>query len=394
MNLAKANVILAAAAVVLAIPTFLTLRSDASMFKALDEVPKLFPGFTPENVGAVAIGVPKPDQPKPAANPQNPNAPKPPLQYDQQTFVRTGTGWAVGAEGELQGAPVQANLVEKWLLQHLQDVRYDRDVLVAENASDEDLAKYGLDETEALVIKAYDKGMQNVVAELLMGKDAKAGNADNVSGFYVRRRDSKDVVLYEGQIQKPNVKIDVWLDRSITHIDPATITQFAYSGPATSGREVSFAKKPGSQATWTAAKAPDDVGAVRQQEVESMVQRFCNLYAQEIKRPLAATNTGELGLVPPRFTVSATTKDDSGEKTWTLTIGNKVDDKDEYYVQSSQSQFLMTLPQHMVAPFQRNPKELFDPAPETVKPDPPKDEAPKDEAPKDGTPKEEKKSGG
>ncbi|GAB4141153.1 MAG: hypothetical protein Fur0037_07860 [Planctomycetota bacterium] len=360
MNIARANLFLAGAAAVLAIPTILTLRADAALFKAIEDVPRLFPGFTDENVGAVVIGIPKASPEAGKQSPSAPNQPKPPVQYDSLKFVRNEKGWILGS-GDLMGAPVQQGRVEKVLLDHLRGVRYDKETLVAENASDEDLARYGLDEEHAMVIKAGDKSGTSVVAEMLVGKDANAGNADNVRGYYVRRKDSKDVVLYEGQFYKPGVKPEEWVDRTIHRIEAGKVQKFSYQGPATGGRPVTFERQNGAPATWIASEAPEGVGAVRQQEVETMVQRFCWLSAQDFRGPLERANLGEIGLEPARFTISATVADDSGEKTHTVVIGNKVDDKNEFYVKGSDSVFLMTLAQYMVTPFERDPKELFDP---------------------------------
>lgn len=376
MNLAKANLILAITAAVLAIPTTYTLIADASMFKSIDEVPKLFPGLTLDNIGVVLIAKPKAEQPAPQPTSPNPAEQKPPVQYDSLAMKRGEKGWEF-AQGELQGAPVQTDRLEKMLLQHLQDIRYDRDVLVAEDASDEVLLRYGLDEAHALVIKAADKTGQTVVAELLVGKDASAGKQENVRGFYMRRKDGKDVVLYEGQFNLPDIKSEYWIDRKLQQLEPGKLVRFSYQGPGTDGRVVEFERVPGSQASWSASKAPDGVGAVRQQEVENMVQQFCYVSVQDYKGPLQGANLGELGLVPPRLTVTAVVNEKAGEQnaaeqTYTLAIGNKVDDRGEFYAQSNQSHFLLTLPQGKVAPFERDAKDLFDPpAPKEV-PDAPK----------------------
>ena len=71
MNLAKMNVVLLVAAVALAVPTALQLRSDAETFVDMSSIPLLFDGFTSDNVGSVILGTPKKEQP--AANPQAPN---------------------------------------------------------------------------------------------------------------------------------------------------------------------------------------------------------------------------------------------------------------------------------------------------------------------------------
>src|SRR5688572_12190567 len=96
MNFAKSNVVLLVAAAVLAVPTILQLRSEAESFVDYSRVPLMFDGFTPDNVGFVAIGQPKKEQPP--ANPQTPNQ-KPPVQYDQLFLQRTDKGWAIAQPG-------------------------------------------------------------------------------------------------------------------------------------------------------------------------------------------------------------------------------------------------------------------------------------------------------
>ena len=72
MSLNKTNLSLAIACAVLAIPTFLQLRSEAETFVDVARIPLMFDGFTSDNVGSFVLGKPKNQQPEPA-----PNAAKP-----------------------------------------------------------------------------------------------------------------------------------------------------------------------------------------------------------------------------------------------------------------------------------------------------------------------------
>src|SRR5262245_49221164 len=125
MNLSKRNVVLAVAAAVLMVPTFLQWRRDSDTFVDLATVPAMFDGFTADNVMVITLAQPKKDQPQP--DPNNPQQ-QPKTVYDQLVLQRTDKGWALGA-GELAGAPVSKDRVENDVLQHLRSIRSDRDVL-------------------------------------------------------------------------------------------------------------------------------------------------------------------------------------------------------------------------------------------------------------------------
>src|SRR5262245_53132315 len=105
MNLARQNAIVLAAAVLLAVPTWLQLSSDAESFKDIAQIPLLFDGFTSDNVGHIYIGQPKKEQPPP--DPRQPDQ-KPPIAYDQLHIQKTDKGFVFGAAvaGDLVGAPV------------------------------------------------------------------------------------------------------------------------------------------------------------------------------------------------------------------------------------------------------------------------------------------------
>ena len=70
MNLKKRNMVLLALTGALAVPTTLQLLGEAESFVDMSRIPLLFDGFTSDNVGSVAIGTPKKEQPAP--NPQAP----------------------------------------------------------------------------------------------------------------------------------------------------------------------------------------------------------------------------------------------------------------------------------------------------------------------------------
>jgi hypothetical protein len=390
--LSKTNLILAGLAVGLGLPTFLVLHADANQFTNLDTVPKLFEGFTADNVGRVLVAMPKPGQeaPKPDAKGQ-----KKPVERDILEFVRTDKGWVLGSPmGQppqpLQGAPVMAQRIEQELLKSLESIRYDKQTLIAKDASDEELAKRDLTEEKAYVIQAMDKTGMQTVADLLVGRDASdpSMGAEMVRGVFARKSDSKDIVLYEVPMFRRSIKADEWIDKKVWQIEASKAVRLKIRSPATNGEELVFEKKPGSDSTWTATKAPPETGALRQQKIEELLQRCQYVQAGEFRRPLQGTNLAELGLLPvPKVEVTITIKEKEGEaeKNYRFATGNPVQDKtNEVYFSAGDSPFLMTWQSYMVQPFEQNPKDWFDPPPGAVQEPKPGENVPgKEEGKKD-----------
>ncbi|HEX5050206.1 MAG TPA: DUF4340 domain-containing protein [Planctomycetota bacterium] len=382
MNLKKQNLALFVAAIALAVPTTLQLRSEAEIFKDIASIPLLFDGFTSDNVGTILMGQPKKDQPPP--DPQNPDQ-KRPIAYDQMQIVRTEKGWAFAPilgqpPNELAGAPVSKDRVESDIFAHLRAIRVDRDTIVQPNANPEQLAEYGLDDAHAFVFKLVDTTGKNVVAELFVGRDAAAGQqgTEAVRGVFVRKNDSNDVILYEfDRGWRRDVLTDQWLDRVLAKLEPDKIHRFSIRNTATAGTTFVFERKDG-KASWQAVDAPADVGAVRQMEVENLIQRLRWIAAQDFRKPLQhAGNLAALGLAPAQIEIELTVKEGDQDRVIKIAVGNKVDDKNEYYMTCSEAQFLMTWQAGYVTTFELDAKaKLFDPPP--PQPDKPPD-APRDD---------------
>jgi hypothetical protein len=389
MNLAKPNVILLAAAVLLAVPTWLQLSSDAESFKDIARIPLLFDGFTSDNVGQILIGQPKKEQPPP--DPKQPDQ-KRPIAYDQLHIAKTDKGFVFGnlVAGDLIGAPVSKERVEADVFAHLRAIRIDRDVLVQPSATPEQLVQYGLDEAQAFVIKAVDTIGQNVVAEVLVGKDASAGQTgtEMVRGVFVRKRDSNDVVLYEFEKGwRRDVQQDLWLDKVLARPEPEKVRRLSIRNAATAGTTFTFERKD-NKASWTAVEPPADVGALRQSEVEALLQRLRWIAVQDYRLPLQrAGNLQTLGLVPPQIEIVLGLRDGEQDREIKLSVGSKVEGKNEFYLHCSESAFLMTWPAGTVTPFELDVKaQLFDPAQPAEGPKPGEDKKP-------GEVKEEQESG-
>lgn len=387
MNLTKSNVILAIAAAVLAVPTYLQLQRDAGSFVDLADVPLMFDGFTAENVGSLVMLSPKAEQTK--ADPARPEQ-KPAVAYDQLLLVRNDRGFQVApAQGMLNpglvGAPVARDRVETDVFTHLRRIRMDRQTLVRADATDEQLAQCGLDDAQAFVVRAADAAGKNLVAELLVGKPSDGGQvgSEAVRGVYVRRAGSRDVVLYEFEQDAKTWRRDVdpanWIDKLLFRLEPSLLDYLAIRNQAGGAATFVFQKKDG-KASWVAEPVPsgpgyENLGAVRQVELEGLVQRLRHVAAQEFRLPLAqAGNLASLGLNPAGLEIEARWREGGQPKSVKLQIGAKVEGKNEYYMTCSESPFLMTWPASLLAPLERDPREYFDPA------QPPKDAV----APTDG----------
>lgn len=369
MNLARRNVVLAVLAGALAVPTFLQLQRDADTFVDYATVPLLFEGFTADNVGFVTLAQPKKEQPP--VDPQNPAQPK--VAYDQLVLQRTDKGFVL-ATGELPGAPVAKDKLESDVFAHLRAIRADREVLVQPNATPEQLVQFGLDEAQAFVVRVTDGSAQrSLLAELLVGRDAGQGQTgtEAVRGVFVRKSDSTDVVLYEldkGWLR--SVQQEQWLDKVLAKLEPDKIQQLAIRNTATAGTKFTFARKDG-KASWTAVEPPAGLGAVRQTEVEGLVQRLRWLAAQDFRtRTDRAGNLAAMGLAPPKIEIDLVVKEGDRERVLKLSVGNQLEGKNEYYLMCNESAFVMTWPAATVAPFELDVKaQLFDPASPDARPE-------------------------
>ena len=138
--------------------------------------------------------------------------------------------------------------------------------------------------------------------------------------------------------------------------------RLSIANTTTGGQPVTFTRAT-AEGSWQAVEPPPGVGAVRQSEVESLLQRLRYLAVQEYQKPLQrAGDLAPLGLEPPAIAVELQLQKEDGEANLRFAVGNKLEDKNEYYLTSSESPFLMTWPAGVVTPFELDVKaQLFDP---------------------------------
>ncbi|MFY9342427.1 MAG: DUF4340 domain-containing protein [Planctomycetota bacterium] len=392
MNLTQRNVVLAVIAGVLAVPTLLQWQRDAESFVEVGSIPLLFDGFTADNVGHILLAMPKKDQPAPDPN----NSQQPKVAYDRLAFQRSDKGWMLAVGQDLAGAPVSKDRVESDVFAHLRAIRCDREALVQPAASPEQLEKYGLDDKHAFVVQVKDTAGTTMIAELLVGNDAGAGQTgtEAVRGVFVRKSDSTDVVLYEfDKGWRRDVTTDTWLDKVIAKLETDKIQRLKIRNAATAGVTFTFARSEG-KASWTAVEPPAGLGAVRQAEVESLVQRLRWIAAQDVRmHRQRASNLAQLGLQPPAIEIELAIKEVDKERVINLGVGGKVEGKNENYLLCNESQFLLTWPAGTVTPFEVDVKaQWFDPVSPDAKPADAGKGEPTDD--KKGEKKDDKKTGG
>lgn len=392
----RTNLILAVAAAVLAIPTTITLMTEGIRFTRYDQIPRLFEGFTKENIQFVVLEKAKRGEDgTPVADPDG----KPVM--DRLLLVRRDNKWLIG-EGPLAGLPVRSSAPEDVptkVLDHVQRIRRDREKLVHAQANDEELAARDLTEATGTVIRCLNNE-QAVVAEMVLGKDASGGKwgEDIVKGFFVRRLDNREVVVYdalEAMHWNLSVQADDWVDKVIHEFQTAKVKTFSYRNPK---GEVTFERQgPGSDPgagpdavptspNWKATKAPEGVGPVKQQDVTNLMSRFSILRAARFQQPLQGVDPNQVGLNPAEMEVSVVLEDGTLHR---LEVGKKISDKPEYHARAEGTRYLIAVNEWDITSYERDPRDLFEPPVQTeAAPDPVKDPA-KEE----NTPKEESKGG-
>ncbi len=365
MSLTKSNLALGAVCLVLAVPTLLQLSSEVEDFVDVGRIPLMFDGFTADNVGSIVLGMPKEDQPAPP-----PGGKQPGVQYDQLAFKLIDRGWVISQVGrtvaELAGAPAMKTKIETDVFEHVRSIRRAPETLVQPDATDEQLAEYGLDDAHAFVVRCVDRAGKTAVAELLVGKDASqwGRGTESVNGVFVRQRGSNDVVLYEWlKPWRRSVEVGDWIDRALFRLEPDKVRKLTIRNSSSGKRAFTFTR-PQNQSRWEAEGA-DDLGALRQSEVEGLVQRLRYVQAQAYERKLArAGDMQALGLFPPQVEVQLTVEDGRETRELQLQVGGRVPGRNEHYLTCSESEFLMTWPASMITRFELDiAQRLFDPKP-------------------------------
>lgn len=359
----RSNIILGLIAVALAVPTTLSYRADADVFKDYTNIPRMFPGFTEDQVNVVTMRRPKE---RAAEDLPGQTGTQGEVEYQQLTFVKRNNRWVVFG-GKMDGAPIVEQMLDERVFEHFKSVRVDPEAIIFPAADPDILRENHLTADTAFGISCQVQlpspvpGAQpkfDILAELLIGKEARDGSyaQGTVPGFLVRKSDNNDVVLYDVPFWERPLDVNAWIDQNVHQFPGDTTVRFSLGNPA--GGPVVFERKPGSQATWLAVEKPDDVGAVRQGEVVTMITRYSRILGITLVGPSAGQDLVALGLNPALAEMSATLEDGSVHS---LKIGKPVPGKREYYALSGGLDFVRTIPTWAVDHFLKDPRDLFDP---------------------------------
>ncbi|HLU38121.1 MAG TPA: DUF4340 domain-containing protein [Planctomycetota bacterium] len=366
----KTNLILLVLALLLAVPTTLTLKSERARFTEIEDLPLLFEGFDPRTVAGVSI----------AKGWREPgDAQQQQQQEDQQQKQVAELQMQVGAGGkwvlmntDLAGAPVRRQKVFDEVLEHLARIRRDEKAVHRAKATPEELKQYGLTKDEGVLVVAFDR-QGRVLAELVIGKEvggAAQWESTTVRGRYVRARSNDAVIVYETDFFAPSVEATDWLDTRIYQADLSKTVGFELFN-VTTDKPVSFVKERPELAEWQADQAPPDTGAPRQGELQTLVQKLSLVDAARFLAPLQpevlkakGLDPAKIGLDPPECAVTYRLE---GGETIVLHVGRKLEDRPEAYARSNQCNFLFTVPDWLKADLEVRVKNLYDPPAEALR---------------------------
>jgi hypothetical protein len=322
-------------------------------------VPKLVPGFSEERVAIISIHKPKADQPPtdPMANPDQVQ-----VAYDAVAFRRESNDWVIHAlqgQARLAGVKVRSSDVKSRILEPVGRIKLTKASIVEINATDETMKSSSLDDAQATVVQLLDQAEQPI-AVLRIGTEASRGtySESSVRGTFVmnykkEQKGANSIVLSE-DTWTLDVDPNYWVDKQVLSLDQAKIKAITVENPK---GKLSLEKKDG---TWTANDKPDGVGGLRQFEVTSLLSRLSSLDCTEYVGPYDNRQLANYGLDKPEYTIKATTEDG---KEYSIRIGKKVPDKqDSYAMVSEVENFYLQIGEWNVTPFQKDPKDFFDPA--------------------------------
>lgn len=353
----RANWVLFLIALVLAIPTVLTLRSERVAFASFEDSQLLLAGFTRANVRAFGISVPRFDARGELVRDERGQA----LRSVSQ-FARTNDGWMLADVGAFSGIPVPEEMVFDRVLRHLESIRRDEKALVAVDASPAELARYGLDEEHAVEIRCVD-GQGNMLAELLVGKDASAGRLDPnaVRAFFVRTRDSSDVVLYEQDHWLLDPTPATWFDKKPLDIAVDEVVRVRLLGPR---GEFEVRRNGRDDWDWQKTIGPEEAGAPFAAEIRGLIQAIAGLEIADYREPVAQLTAdpavlSQRGLSDPMIRAEVELADGTSH---VVDVGFRLGSSNEYWLRISTVGFVMTVGDWMVSRLDRDPMAYFGPA--------------------------------
>ncbi len=346
----RSNLLLLLLALLLAVPTYFTLQSESTQYTRYDEFPRLFPGINPDNIGVVTLRKMKALPPG-----QSPAATEP--EFEHVIFYRQADRWVL-ASGEMLGVPVRPGLVEKEILQHFSDMRRDQDTLVTDAADEEFLRSRQLTADTGTIVSLQREAKAPILAELIKGKSAKD---QNIPAYFVcAAPNTKEVILYEPNDRFWRLSMDVndWIDPTVQEFLLADLQSFSLRNAK---GQVGFRKVAGSEGTWVMDEAMSlpGVGAVRQSEVNNLVNHLSSIQAVGFLQQKEALDAAELRLQTGQSRIELQATLASGERI-DLRIGKQIPNRPEFYAVASHHDFVFAFPNWAAQTFAVDPQDLFD----------------------------------
>ncbi len=374
MQADKRNLLLAGTFVILSVLTAMKWNAEASTFVDFKELPKLFPGFTPANIRVIQFSHKKKSDAGADAKEEG------------LAFQKRDDSWVL-ASGRYAGLAALGSKIESDILKKLEKIEINTSTVVAQDAVEADLKRYGLDEDSALRVVCGDASGKPL-ATLLIGRKAgleKDEYENKVRGTFVRRDNKKTIVLSDEEIELSS-EPDEWLNKEMLKVEEAEVAGFTLKND----KGVLEMKREAGKG-WKTVKGPEKVGKLRDFAVTGLLSRACSVNAKAIKEGASPQAMQTTGIANAKTQITLVLKDDKKTKR-EIRIGKRVEGEQEYYAWVDGAQVIFSLPDWDVTEFEKDPKEFFDALPkEEPKKNPQK--APKEAAKKGAGPAPKKGDG-
>ena len=362
----QTNLVLAALAGLLAIPTVYTLIEESESFTDFEKVPYLFEGFVPDNVGYIVLSRQVPT--KPDADPAAQPAADPEEDVKKLVFIRQGRRWILGPPHPLAGVPIQKERIVEDILHRMGEIRLEEKTLITDSATASELEARDLTEGTGLLIQCLNAD-QKPVAELYKGVDASGGKVgqEAVRGFFVRPKNKDSILLYEVPYWHMTVRAQDWIERTIHSVKAVDVRSFTVRN----GMGEMSVRRATADDPWEVVTQPDGTGAVRRLEVDRLLQRFtymsCDRYFGLVSEPEWADKVPNDNA--HKVYVEVQLEDGTSRKMW---VGDRIDQALGHYGYfeglGHKAAMLVEIHDALVEPFTNNPRDLFDPSAEQVGP--------------------------
>ncbi len=276
--------------------------------KKTEEEIALFPGFNPEQVENILINGPTND-----------------LSLKKETEK-----WLIAEKDNLEADTEQV----KQALETVSELR--RDSIVSTNPDKQEI--FQVDPNKGFEVEIKGKG-DITLAHFYIGK-----NGPDYMSTYVRKADSKEVVLFKGFHMRSRFdkNPNAWLNKTITNIDEKDILKV----------QINKAEKPYSliheEEKWF-LEIPEKL-PVKEDIVNNMISALASLKAVELQRLKQDESLEEFGLVNPYIDIIISLFDGTSQE---ILVGKLEEKKDNYYVKLSDQDIIYSVGKYNIDKFDK-----------------------------------------